>query len=337
MVMTKALIRTALAGMAAALGISIATSAAAQQPLRIRLSNQLPPSSAMSKGLELWKQKVETAAQGAVKVELYHSSQLYKDNEVVPAVQKKSVEMGLAVAGQFSAYDPNFAIFDLPGLFVSYDQAIQALDGELGRNLSDRLHKLGVRPMYWAQQGFVEIATTKRAINAPADFSGMKLRVHSKELARMAQLVGAAPTTIAASEVSTALSQGTVDGLTTSVSSYDARKWFEGAPHINTSRFGLIAMVIIINNDFWNGLPANVKSALSAASPSAAAYSTQTVLREESEIIERLRKSGVKVTQFDARGRADFDARTKPMYEEFYRAAGSGGRELVKYVGSLKH
>lgn len=335
MAFTQTFLRCAAAAMAIASLFCAATPSLAQQSLRLRVSNQLPPGSQMSKGLELWKQKVESAAQGALKVELYHSSQLYKDNEVVPAVQKKSVEMGLVIAGQFSAYDPNFAIFDLPGLFTSYDQAIRAINGDLGHLLTARLAKLGVHPLYWAQQGYVEIATTKRAINSPADFSGLKLRVHSKELARMAQLLGASPTTIAASEVSTALSQGTVDGLTTSVSSYHARKWFEGAPNITASRFGLIAIVIIINSDLWNSLPAGTKTILAQSSQTAAAYSTQTVLQEEGEIIERLRKSGVKVTQFDAAGRADFARRTQPMYEEFYRGAGDSGRDMVKYVRGL--
>lgn len=308
----------------------------AQQPIRMRVSNQLPPSSPMSKGLEMWKEKVESGTQGRVKVELYHSSQLYKDNEVVPAVQKRSIEMGLVVASQFSAYDPNFEIFDVPGVFQSYEQAIKALDGELGRNLGERLRRLGVHPLYWAQQGFVEIATTRRPINTVADLKGLKLRVHSKELARMAQLVGAAPTTIAASEVSTALTQGTVDGLTTSISSYNARKWFEGAPNITTSRFGLIAIVVIINNDLWNGLPQDVKAVLTQASQAAGAYATESVLKEEQEIIDRLRKGGVKVTQFDAAARAEFDAKTQPMYEEFYKSAGNNGRELVKYVRSVR-
>jgi C4-dicarboxylate-binding protein DctP len=313
-----------------AAGVCVALGAQAQQ--RLRVSNQLPPSSAMTKGLELWKQKVETALGGALKVELYHSSQLYKDNEVVPAVQRKNVEVGLVVAGQFSAYDPHFAIFDLPGLFASYDQAIRALDGAPGKALSARLNKLGVQPLYWAQQGFVEIATTKRPIAGPLDFKGLKLRVHSKELARMAQLLGAAPTTIAPSEVSTALSQGTVDGITTSISSYDARKWFEGAPNVTTSHFGLVAMVIVMNDELWRGLAPNVKTALQAASQTAAAYSTQTVINEEAQIIERLKKAGVRTTQFDAAARADFLKRTQPMYEEFYKMTGAGGRELVKAV-----
>jgi C4-dicarboxylate-binding protein DctP len=313
-----------------------ASPASAQQPIRIRVTNQLPPSSAMSKGLELWKDRVEKATGGKVKVELYPSSQLYKDNEVVPAVQKKSIEAGLVVAGQFSAYDPLFALFDLPGLFQSYPQAIGALDGDLGRELSERMKRLGVHPLYWAQQGFAEIATTKKAVNTPADLKGLKLRVHSKELGRMAQLLGAAPTTIAASEVSTALSQGTVDGITTSISSYDARKWYEGAPFMTNSKFGLIAMVVIINDESYAALPQDVKNAIADASKAAAASSTEAVVREETEILARLAKAGVKVSQFDGKARAEMEAKTKPMYDEFYKSTGDAGRRLVKAVREVK-
>src|SRR5450759_5261705 len=83
--------RALAAGAVAALALCQSAALLAQQPIRIRVSNQLPPSSAMSKGLELWKDRVEKGTQGRVKVELYPSSQLYKDNEVVPAVQKKSI------------------------------------------------------------------------------------------------------------------------------------------------------------------------------------------------------------------------------------------------------
>ena len=335
--MKRQVLRRALIVMVVLAGVALAASPAhSQTPMRIRITNQLPPSSPMSKGLELWKEKVEKGSQGRIRVELYPSSQLYKDNEVVPAVQKKNIEAGLVVAGQFSAFDPMFAIFDLPGVFTSYPQVIRALDGQLGEVLATRLAKLGVHPLYWAQQGFVEIATVRKPISTPSDLKGLKLRVHSRELARMAQLNGAAPATIAASEVSTALSQGTVDGITTSISSYEARKWFEAAPNVTNSKFGVVAIVIIINQELWNGLPPDLKAVLTEASRTSSAYSTHRVLQEEGEIYSRLSKAGVKVTQFDARSRAEFEAKTRPMYDEFFKLVGNDGRAMVKYVNGLR-
>lgn len=331
-------IRAKLAACALALVLAGGASAPsdAQQVVKLRLSNQLPPNSAVSKGLESWKEQVESGSKGAIKVELYHSSQLYKDTEVLAAVQKGSVDMGLVVAGQAVAYDPHFAVFDLPALFQSYDQAIKALEGELGKELGARLDKLGVVPVFWAQQGFAEMATTKRPLNGPADFKGLKLRVHSKELARMVQLLGAAPTTISAAEVSTALTQGTVDGLSTSISSYEARKWHEGAPNVTSSKLGLVALAIVINKDVWNKMPADLKAVVTSASKATAASINENVVKAEQDTLERLRKAGVTITQFEPAAQAEFNAKTQPMYEEFYKAAGTRGRELVSYIRSIK-
>jgi TRAP-type C4-dicarboxylate transport system substrate-binding protein len=48
--------------------------------------------------------------------------------------------MGTVVSAQFTAYDPVFAIFDLPGLFKTYDQATTALHGKTGAMLAEHLH-----------------------------------------------------------------------------------------------------------------------------------------------------------------------------------------------------
>jgi C4-dicarboxylate-binding protein DctP len=313
-----------------------AGSALAQGATRLRISSQLPAVSPVSKGLELWKSKMEASTGGKVKVETYHNSQLYKDSEVFPAVQSRSIEMGLIIVAQFSAYDPIFGICDLPGLFESYPQANRVFAGALGEEFASRLHKLSVHPLYWPLQGFVEIATTKRALNSPADFRGLKLRTHSKELARMAQLVGAAPTVIAPSEVSTALTRNTIDGLTATLPSYYARKWFEAAPNVTRTHFGLVGVAIVMNKDIWEGLPADVRAAALDASKAANAFSTEATLKEEDAVLAALAKTSVKISEFTDAERKEFARVTAPMYEEYYKAAGPAGRKLVEYVRSQR-
>jgi C4-dicarboxylate-binding protein DctP len=304
----------------------------AQTPQILRISNQLPTTAALTRGLDLWKSRVEAATSGKVRVEIYNNSQLYTDNEVFPAVQSGSVEMGLVVSAQFTAYDPVFAIFDLPGLFSSYDQVTAALHGRVGAVLAAHLDRLGVHPLYWPQQGFSTIATTRRVLNTPADFKHLKLRAHSTQLARMFQLLGAAPTVIAASEVSTAISRGTVDGFSTSLSSYWSRKWYENAPHINASPFGVIGTVVIINKPLWDGLAPDVKAALMAASGEAETFSTQTVIGEERQLLKDLAAKGVQATYFDAAATQQLATLTQPMFDAYAASAGADGRSLLSSV-----
>ncbi|HQR54453.1 MAG TPA: hypothetical protein PLW72_00605 [Burkholderiaceae bacterium] len=53
-----------------ALTVAVLAGTVHAQALRIRITNQLPPSSPMSRGLELWKDKVEKGSQGRIRVEL---------------------------------------------------------------------------------------------------------------------------------------------------------------------------------------------------------------------------------------------------------------------------
>ena len=321
----------ALAAVAASTLISgMGGRADAQAPTLLRISNQLPATAAVTKGLDLWKSKVEAATGGRLKVEIYNNSQLYKDNEVFPAVQGHQIDMGLIVSAQFTAYDPVFAIFDLPGLFKTYDQATTALHGKTGAILAEHLHKLGVHPLYWPQQGFSAIATSKTQLKTPADFKRLKLRAHSKDLARMFQLLGASPTVIAASEVSTAASRGTIDGFSTSLSSYYARKWFEGSPFINNSGFGLIGTVVIINKDLWEKLPDDLKSAMDSASRDAEEFSTRSIISEEEALLKDLAQKGVQASTFDSQSARDFAKIIRPMYDEYLASAGSDGKILLE-------
>ena len=321
----------ALAAVAASTLISgMGSRADAQAPTLLRISNQLPATAAVTKGLDLWKSKVEAATGGRLKVEIYNNSQLYKDNEVFPAVQGHQIDMGLIVSAQFTAYDPVFAIFDLPGLFKTYDQATTALHGKTGAILAEHLHKLGVHPLYWPQQGFSAIATSKTQLKTPADFKRLKLRAHSKDLARMFQLLGASPTVIAASEVSTAASRGTIDGFSTSLSSYYARKWFEGSPFINNSGFGLIGTVVIINKDLWDKLPGDVKAAIDNASREAEEFSTRSIISEEEALLKDLAQKGVQASTFDSQSAGDFAKIIRPMYDEYLTSAGSDGKILLE-------
>lgn len=325
----------ALAGVAL-LPVPPGRGASAQDVIKWRISNQLPATSPVSRSLELWKSRMEAAAKGRLKVEIYHNSQLYKDSEVFPAVQNGSVEMGLVIVAQLSAYDPVFGIFDLPGLIQSYEQADKANKGELGKAFAERLSRLGVRPLYWPLQGFVEIATTSRELKGVPDFKGLKLRTHSKELARMAQLVGAAPTVIAPSEVSTALSRNTIDGLTATISSYYQRKWSEVARHATTSHFGLVGVAIVANKGAFERLPEDLRSAAAAAAAEAEAQAMADTLKEEAEVLAKLRGQGVTLTAFDAAARAEFLRVTAPMYDEYFRASGATGKMLVEYLRQLQ-
>ena len=57
--------------------------------------------------------------------------------------------------------------------------------------LGDELQKKGVRPLIWADYGFVQFANNKKLCKTPADFEGMKIRGYSKYSSETIKAIGA--------------------------------------------------------------------------------------------------------------------------------------------------
>ncbi|TMG97365.1 MAG: C4-dicarboxylate ABC transporter, partial [Betaproteobacteria bacterium] len=65
----------------------------AQSPIVIKFSHVVAPDTPKGKGAQRFKELVEERSKGAIKVEVYPNSQLYKDKEELEALQLGSVQM----------------------------------------------------------------------------------------------------------------------------------------------------------------------------------------------------------------------------------------------------
>ena len=66
----------------------------------------------------------------------------------------------------------------------------------MGAKLGEQLEKKGVRPLIWADYGFVQFANNKKAIKSPEDFAGLKIRGYSKYSAETIKALGASSVTM---------------------------------------------------------------------------------------------------------------------------------------------
>jgi len=99
-------------------GVTVASGAgAAWAKTEFRLSNQLPPSHHISKGLLLFAGKVKEYSKGAVEVKLFDSGQLFKDTEIVEGLQEGLVESGLVPVNKWSGMVPAADVFEMPFIY----------------------------------------------------------------------------------------------------------------------------------------------------------------------------------------------------------------------------
>ena len=146
------------------------SSSAANKKVTLKLAHNFPASHPLAKGADEFAKKVKEKSSGSITVTVYPSGQLYNDKSMNDAIMSGGIDMGLNTVGRWSTVIPAMEVFDVPFLFPTYEKIDKALDGGLGEKLGAELLKKGVRPLIWADYGFVQFANSKHAIKTPADF-----------------------------------------------------------------------------------------------------------------------------------------------------------------------
>ena len=265
----------------------------AQSPIVIKFSHVVAPDTPKGKGAQRFKELVEERSKGAIKVEVYPNSQLYKDKEELEALQLGSVQM---LAPSLAKFGPlgvkEFEVFDLPFVFKDTDSFKAVTNGAVGRGLLDKLEPKGIKGLVFWDNGF-HIMSANKPLHHVADFKGMKMRIQSsKVLDAQMRALGAIPQVMAFSELYQALQTGVVDGTEGVPSNFYTQKIYEVQKHITLSNHGHLAYAVIVNKKFWDGLPVDARKILELSIRDATVYANAIAATENAQALEKIKASG---------------------------------------------
>ncbi|MBF0184502.1 MAG: TRAP transporter substrate-binding protein [Magnetococcales bacterium] len=265
----------------------------AAPPIIIKFSHVVAADTPKGKGAEKFRDLAASYTQNRVKVEVYPNSQLYKDKEELEALQMGAVQMlapSLAKFGPLGAKE--FEAFDLPFLFNDYDALHKVTQGPVGQAMLRKLEPKGIIGLAYWDNGF-KVMSANKPLRDPADFQGLKLRIQSsKVLDAQMRSVGAMPQVMAFSEVYQALQTGVVDGTENPPSNFYTQKMHEVQKYLMLSNHGYLGYAVIVNKDFWMGLPNDVRLQLEKAMTEATEYANQIAKQENDQAVEAVRASG---------------------------------------------
>lgn len=329
--------RRTLMRAAAALSISVsltgfgAGAASAADPIVIKFSHVVAPDTPKGKGAAKFKELAEKYTGGAVKIEVYPNSQLYKDKEELEALQLGAVQMlapSLAKFGPLGIKD--FEVFDLPYIFPDYDGLHKITYGPIGKELLDKLGEKGIQGLAFWDNGF-KIMSANSPLKNVDDFLGLKMRIQSSKVleAEMGAL-GAVPQVMAFSEVYQALQTGVVDGTENPPSNMYTQKMHEVQKHATISNHGYLGYAVIVNKKFWDELPAEVRGNLEKAMTEATEYANGIAKAENDQALEAMKVAGK--TEFHTLTADELAAWRKALVPVHEEMADRIGADLVKRV-----
>jgi len=308
------------------LSLSMAVSA---DPIVIKFSHVVAPDTPKGRAAEKFKQLAEEKTKGRVKVEVYPNSQLYKDREELEALQLGSVQM---LAPSMAKFGPmgvrEFELFDLPFIFPNSTALHRVMDGEVGKKLFAKLDTKGVTGLAFWDNGFKQMSSNRPMHNV-ADFKGLKMRIQSsKVLDAQMKALGAIPQVMAFSEVYSALQQGVVDGTENPVSNFYTQKMNEVQKHMTMSNHGYLGYAVVTNKKFWDELPADIRSALTAAMNEATVFERDIAQQENDDALEKVRAAKTtEVYVLPESERAAWVKALLPVHAEFESVI---GKDLIQ-------
>jgi len=277
----------------AALTLAFALPAYAQQPTIIKFSHVVALDTPKGKAAEYFKKLAEERTKGRVKVEVYPNSQLFKDGEEMEALQLGSVHM---LAPSLAKFGPlgvrEFEVFDLPYIFDDYNELHKVTQGPVGAALFKKLESKGIVGLAYWDNGF-KVMSANKPIRVPADYKGLKMRIQSsKVLGDEIKALGGIPQVMAFSEVYQSLQTGVVDGTENPPSNFYTQKMQEVQKYLALTDHGYLGYAVIANKKFWDGLPADIRSALDGAMKDATKFANDIAKKENDDSIEAVRKTG---------------------------------------------
>ncbi|WP_126397057.1 TRAP transporter substrate-binding protein [Blastochloris tepida] len=299
--------------------------ARADQPIVIKFSHVVAPDTPKGKGADRFRELAEKYTDGAVKVEVYPNSQLYKDKEELEALQLGAVQM---LAPSLAKFGPlgvrEFEVFDLPFIFPDKAALRKVTDGPIGKELLAKLEPKGIVGLAYWDNGF-KVMSANRPLKTPDDFLGLKMRIQSsKVLEAEMKALGAVPQVMAFSEVYQALQTGVVDGTENPPSNMYTQKMHEVQKHATVSNHGYLGYAVIANKAFWEGLKPEIREGLEKAMAEATEYANSIAQQENDDSLAAMKAAG-KTTfhEFTPKEKEAWIKALLPVHEEMASRIGA--------------
>ncbi len=288
------------------------------------------------KGLaaQRFKEVVEKESDGRIKVQIYPNSQLYGDEDEQQALQSGAVQMIAPAPAKLGTIAPQLQVLDLP-FIADTPEEIQALfsrDSKIGQAIyqNEELQSRNMKVIGLWDLGFKQFAS-KEPIRSPEDIEGLKLRIQSGSdvLRSETEMWGGEPTPMAFSEVYNALQQGVIDGLENTYANFYSQKMHTVTSHMTESNHGYIGYVLLINNDFFEGLPDDLQQDVITAADEATKYNREVAFEIDQESKKKIQEAGT--TEFIVLNEAERKAFRDPVVPELWdQYADVIGPELIQ-------
>lgn len=298
---------------------SVSTPASSSQggTITLKLTHSLSTSSQYQAGAEYFKELVEERSGGQITVEIYPNAQLGAERDTFEALQLGTVDIALGtcgVLGQTFTLDTD--VFSLPFLFSDGEALYNLLDSDLATEIFSGTANNGAEVLTCYDSGFRQLSNSIRPINSVADCAGLKIRTpESSMYVDTMEALGISPSTLAWSEVFSALQTHVVDGQETPIAVFTSSGLGEVNQYFAFINYMDDPIAMVASTSFMNKLTDEQQQIIREAAYESAVYERQWLADYEKSCVDSLTADfGVEFTYPDT---SEFQALVGGVYDSY--------------------
>ena len=325
---------TALAVLSALVLAASGAALAQGKSMTLKLGHGHSPQHPDHLGLVYFKELVEKATNGRIKVEVFPSAQLGNESEMCEQTKLGTIT-GL-IGARFEDMSPKLYATALPFIFRDYDHAERVLKGPTGQRYAAFTEDHEMKMLAWTHSGFRQITNNVRPVKKPEDLKGLKIRMPPLEnVLKTMEAFGASPTPIPFPETYMALKTGVADGQENPYVNIYTGKFHEVQKYLSEVNYIYIASPFVVSLKWFKSLTPEDQKLMLEAGAKAADRVNELTRTEDVKAKEAIAKAGVQIYVPTPEERAAFQAKCQPVYD-FFIKKGLATAEDIKAMQEAK-
>jgi tripartite ATP-independent transporter DctP family solute receptor len=275
--------------------------------------------------------KIKAESNGRIQLSIFPNSILGGDPAMLSQLRSGAINFLTFLDGNLATVVPLTAISNVGFAFKDYKEVFAAMDGPLGALVRGEILKAGIHVFdhIW-DNGFRQITSSKKAIETPDDLAGLKIRVPPSPIeVALFRAMGAAPTSLAFSEVYTALQTHLVDAEENPLTIIENGKVYEVQKYLSLTSHVWTGFWFLANAELWAGLPKDVRDIVQRNIEGAVLEQRKLSEATNGSLLAKLKTQGLIANSPD---RAPFKRKLKQagFYDEWRGKLGAHAWELLE-------
>ena len=274
--------------------------------------------------------EVKKRTDGAVNVKVFPAGQLYNDQDALAALGTGSVHMVWPVAVRLETIDPRTGAMNLPFAISDEQMQNQCFNKGITQLMSAYVEPRNLKVLGFLRTSDLMFTFRDRDVKKMEDLKGTKVRVTGgKVFLDVMRSLGTSPVSMAASEMSTALSQGAIDGVFTSPAGWAEMIGMTAKYAWYVPGMSVATYAVVVDKGWLEGLPAQHRAAVTDVMAEIAKRQWNEAIEEDKKMISKMTGQGAVYRIADKAEIARWRAHAAPVTKSFTEKHADVARKMA--------